>query len=253
MAKDESPSLVKLLGALFASALVTAAAAGALAALRLQGSSFALSFLVASAAFALPALVVVALVRLAAAALGGSASPRFRPVLVAISLSAATLFVVALALGRMLRANTHHTGLAGTTFAVACGVLALGVLPLGLRVAGSMQSWQPSRQSLLAIAAALATVVMLAMALARVHRAVMAGDLPFAAAIPADLTALLVFGVLVSLVSLGRVRALGLLAPPLFVALLVVGVSIAKAHPELSSALAERALFAARCSAWLVR
>ena len=253
MAKDESPSLVKLLGALFASALATALIAGALAAARLQGASLALSFLVSSAAFALPALVVVALVRLAAASLGGPRNERFRPVLLALSLSSATLFVLALALGRVLRANTHHTGLAGTTFAVICAVLALGIVPLGIRLAGSMQRWQPARQGLLVAAASGATLIMLAMALARVHHAILAGELGFVAAVPADATTLLVLGVVVSLAQIGRLRPLAVLAPPLFVALLVVGVSVTRSHPDLSSALAERSLFAARCSTWLVR
>ena len=253
MTKDEPQSLVKLLGALFASALVTALAAGALAAPRLQGPSFVLSMLSASAAFALPALVVCAMVRLAAASLGEPASPQLRPVLVALVLSAATVFVLALALGRVLRTNTHHTGLAGTTFAVVCAVLALGIVPLGLRLASTMRAWKPAQQSALLAVVAVGTVAAIGMALARVQHAMLGGELGYGAAIPADLATLLVLGVLVSSAQIGRLRVASVLAPPLFVALVVVGVSLTRSHPDLSAALSERALFAARCSAWMVR
>lgn len=254
MSKDESPSLVKLLGALFASALITAMVSGALIAQRVAPLGFASSSLwIASAAMALPALIVVATARLAAASLGGAASSRLRPILVAVSLTAATTCVLALAVGRLLRANTHHFGLAGTTFALVCAVLALGVLPLGMRVATTMQRWKPTQQSLLAAVSVLATALIVVMAIARVQRAIGQGELALAAAVPVDAAALLALGVLVSLSQLGRVRALSLLAPPLFVALVVVGISMGKSHPEVSSAVAESSLLAARCSAWLAR
>lgn len=253
MAKDESPGLVKLLGALFASALATALGAGALLALRAPELRFSQSFLVASAALALPALIVAALTRLAAASIGGPESTRFRPVLVALSLTTATLFVLALAVGRVLRANTHHLGLAGTTFAVACVIATLAVLPLGMRLATTMQRWRPARQSLLVAAAALATAAIVAMAIARVQHALLASELGTVASVPVDAAALLLLGILVALSQLGRLRALAMLAPPLFVALVVVGISMGKSHPDVSSSLAERSLFAARCSAWLMR
>lgn len=253
MAKDEPQSLVKLLGALFASALVTALGAGALAAPRLQQPSFVLSMLAASAAFALPALVVCAMVRLAAASLGERTSSQFRPLLIALTLSAASVFVLALALGRVLRDNTHHTGLAGTTFAVICAVLALGIVPLGMRLASFMRTWKPTRQSALLAVVALGTVAALGMALVRVQYAMRGGELGFGAAIPADFATLLVLGIVISSAQIGRLPVASMLAPPLFVALVIVGMSLTRSHPDLSAALAERALFAARCSAWMVR
>ncbi len=253
MTKDESQSLVKLLGALFASALVTALGAGALAAPRLQGSSLVLSWLVLSAAFALPALVICALSRLAAASLGEAQSPQFRPILIALVLSAATVFVFALALGRVLRSNTHHTGLAGTTFAVVCAVVALGIAPLWMRLASSMRSWRPTAQTALLAAAAAAAVALFGMALFRVQAAIGNGELDFGAAAFADLGALLVLGIVISSARIGRMRIVSMLALPLFVALMLLGVSLTRSHPDLSTALAERAVLAARCSAWMVR
>ena len=252
MPQEEAPTLVKLVGGLFAAALVTALAAGALVAPRL-GGAFAQSFFAASAAFALPALLTVTLVRLAAASLGGDELPQFRPVLVAFSLTSAALFVFSLALGRALRATTHHTGLAGTTFAIASAACALAVLPLGLRLASAMRAWRPEQQAFLVAASALGVLAMLGMALVRLHRALGLAGLGYGAAIPADLVTVLVLGVACSLAQVGRPKAGSLVAPPLFVALLFAGMSILRAHPELSSSLAERALFPARCSAWLIR
>lgn len=253
MAKEESPSLVKLLGALFASALLTALITGALAALRLSGSGLGLAWLASSAAFALPALVVCAMVRLAAASLGPRKGPQLRPVVVALALSAATVFVLALVLGRVLRANTHHTGLAGTTFAVVCAVLALGIVPLGLRVASGMNAWPIARQSALLAAVSMGGLALLGMALVRVHRALLSGELGFGAAIPADLATLLVVGVVISLAQVGRFRVASMVAPPLFVVLVLVGISVTRSHPDLAAGLSERALFAARCSSWIPR
>ncbi len=253
MAKEHSPSLVKLLGTLFASALVTALATGALAALRLQGVGYGLALVAASAAFAMPALVVCAMVRLAAASLGPQSSPQLRPAIVALTLCAGCVFVPALALGRVLRANTHHTGLAGTTFAVVCAALALGLLPFGLRVASGMRRWPLPRQSALLAAVVVGALGLLGMGLARVHHAVLVGDLGFGAAIPADLATLLFAGVVVSLAQVGRFRLASVLAPPLLVALVMVGISVTRTHPDLAAGLSERALFAARCSAWIPR
>ena len=254
MSQDEAPSLLKLLGALFASALVTALGAGAVVAARLSGASFWPSLLVAGAAYALPALVVVALVRLAAASVhGGPAAARFRPVLVALALTASTTFVFALALGRVLKANTHHAGLGGTTFAIACAVLVLALVPLALRLAGAMPAWSTQNQSLLVFATVLAAGLMVAMAVVRVHRAVVAGGLDASAAVALDAACLLGFGIVASLARVGRFRVASLLAPPLFVGLVVVGLALTRSQPELSSAVGASAQLAGRCSAWLLR
>lgn len=251
MAKDESPGLVQLASALFASALVTALVVGAWTALRLGVSSYALGALTAAAAYAFPALLAAALVRLAWASLG---EPRaVRPLLVALTLTGAAGFVFALAVGRVLRATTHHTGLAGMTFAVVSAVFVVATLPLALRLSSSMPTWKPAKQTFLLGAVVVGLTIMLTMALRRVHGAVAAGELGIAASTAADAAVLLLLSVVVSLVQLGRVRALAMIAPPLFVALVVMGVSITRSHPDVSAALVQRAGLAARCSAWMIQ
>lgn len=245
-AKEESPGLVQLIGALFATAAIAALALGALAATRLGVGSFGMALVASAAAYAMPALLAAALVRLAASSLEPGT---LRPLLVALTLVASGTLFVALAIGRALRATTHHTGLGGTTFAVVCTGFALLALPLSLRIARSMRGWSTKAQSALLAASVLGLTLMMGMALLRVH----ASDLGPVASMAADATLLLVIAVWVSLAQVGKVRLLARVAPPLFVGLLVLGAVLVRSRSDLSAALVERAALAARCSSWMLQ
>lgn len=237
-----------------ATALVAALVTGAYTSLRLSQPNV-VAVLTASAASAMPALVVAALVRLVGSSWGGAEGREARPLWLALALTGTCAFVLALAAGRVLRATTHHTGLAGVTFAVAVVIAALVLLPLALRVAGLTVGWSHAKQSALLAAALLALSAVAGLALVRVHHGIREGDLTMHAGLSADLALLLLVSVLLSCVSSPRAwfsKAIAVVAPPMFVALLVVGFSLSRAHPELSAELSERALLAARCSAWIV-
>jgi hypothetical protein len=190
------------------------------------------------------AILVVAVVRRGRAGLQMVAGPR-APLFAAAALWWAVLELGVLSvLGALLRAKTHHHGLAGVTFAMLALISGLGVGLLalkGIALLGRM----PAQGHVAALGiVAVTSFVVITLVGVRTSRA---EGLHTAAAL-VDLLSLLVASVVASTRLVARWRPLAIGGLPLAVAILLLGFATVSAEPDLSGLLAE----GAPVQAWLL-
>ena len=146
--------------------------------------------------------------------------------------------------GAVLRAKTHHHGLAGVTFAILALISGLVVALLAVRGVRMLLTLPPGGHRVALIVAAAATFVVVALIGIRTSRAV---GLHTAAAL-VDSLALLVSGAIASTRAMARWRPLAVAGAPVAVAILLLGLACIKAEPDLKEVLAE----GAPVQAWLL-
>lgn len=240
--ENEAPvHFVTRLGTVVGGGVLAAIASSIPAELRIgDGGSVVRAFeqWLALAALATPlAILMVAVLRRAREGLQLVAGER-GPLYAAAALWWAVLELGVLSVfGAVLRAKTHHHGLAGVTFAMlalASG-LAVGLLALkGIR----MMVRLPASQHVAALGiVAVTSFVVITLVGLRTSRA---EGLHTAAAL-VDVLALLVASVIASTKQVSRWRPLALGGLPLAVAILLLGLATVKSEPDLNAVLGEGA------------
>lgn len=234
-------SAVTRFGTAVGAGVVVALLASLPAALRVvrdgQGPSLPLA-LAALAALALPASVLaVGLVRRLRVGLrvaGVSGKSAFGTAVLAFSVVLmGTLSIV----GAVLRAKTHHHGLAGTTFALVALVVGIfsGLLAARVgRVLAAASSGARRGAFVVALLAAFGTLALVGL------RTANATDLPTAHVL-VDLLALVVSAAVLSSPLLARAKGLALAGVPAAVAVAMLGISTLHARPALAASIAARA------------
>ncbi|WP_394825283.1 hypothetical protein [Pendulispora albinea] len=150
---------------------------------------------------------------------------------------------VLLALGAVLRAKTHHHPLAGATFSIAAGVMAVLLIPFSLRFGSIAARWQEDNRKVRLVAF---VVVLLGGALGLMFglaRILPPGG-PFSPAVSANLVDVMAFTMAALLASRPEFearRALALLGPPLAAALFVLGARYLLLTPTLGTTIEQRA------------
>ncbi|HEY2510907.1 MAG TPA: hypothetical protein VGI39_08630 [Polyangiaceae bacterium] len=183
-----------------------------------------------------PALLALAVLR--GAREGTRAFPEHDPpmILWAASVWAMTVFLLLTGLGALLRATTHHHGLAGVTFAVGAVVVAAGVALVVRRltaIARGMEPW--NRAALLAV---LLVVLFGALAVVgiRVARSSSAVPLP-SPTLVVDALAFFIAVVALSRTAFQRVPGLATIGIPLAAGVLLVGGALLSSNPELAQTI----------------
>jgi len=240
-AEDASaPRLVRF-GTIVGGGVVAAIAASLPAELRIGdgGSVFrALEQWLALSALITPlGITVVAVFRRARVGLRLLAGDRV-PLLVAAALWWAVLELGVLAVfGAVLRAKTHHHGLAGVTFAIVALVTGVVIALLAVRGARMLDRLpRASHRGALVVAAGAAFLAIVLVG----FRTSRAEGLHTAAAL-VDTLALGMAASIASTRSFGRMRPLALLGVPLAALILFLGFMMVLAEPNLSSLLANGA------------
>jgi hypothetical protein len=139
--------------------------------------------------------------------------------------------------GAVLRAKTHHHGLAGVTFAFFAVASGLVVALLAVRGARFLARFGVTAQRIalgLALAAAAAAVVLIGVRTSR------SPDLPTARVL-VDVLVLTGLSALGSARSIARLRLLALIGVPLAAIVLVLGLSTVRSRPPLAEAIGARA------------
>lgn len=201
-------------------------------------SSRALDQWLALAALALPVgILCVGVLRRARAGLRVLAGDR-ATVLVACTVWWAVLQVGVLSvLGAILRAKTHHHGLAGVTFAMAA--LVTGLLSALLAVRGGhllARAPETAQRAVLYAAAAAAFLVVMLVGV----RTARAEGLHTAAAL-VDVLAIVVSAAIASAKPFTRARALAYVGVPVAAIVLVAGLATLRSQPPLQASITENA------------
>ena len=238
---DSGASFVTRFGTVVGGGVLAAAASSLPAELRMgDGGSIlrAISQWLALAAILTPlAIVVVAVFRRGRTGLrqlAGEAGPLF----VAAALWWAVLELGVLSvLGAVLRARTHHHGLAGVTFAILALVSGLVVALLAVRGVRMLSKMPPGGHRVALMVAAAAAFAVVALIGIRTSRAV---GLHTAAAL-VDSLALLVSAAIASSRGMARWRPLAVGGVPIAAAILLLGFACVRAEPDLKELLAEGA------------
>jgi hypothetical protein len=171
---------------------------------------------------------------------------RGRAVALGFAAWVALVFGMLLGWGALLRATTHHHGLAAVTFSVGAVAIALVLALLVQRcVAIAVETRHPFIARALAGAAGL-VVALVAVAGARIAVAGSSGPLVV------DVLSIAVVLTLFSRPVFAIRRALAMIGPPLVATLLVLGISTLRASPPLRAAIAESAPVFHSCVALLV-
>jgi hypothetical protein len=150
-----------------------------------------------------------------------------------IALWIALLIVSLTAYGSLLRATTHHHGLAGTTFAIGAVVLALAGGAVAGRIGAFVQKTTEDAQRIFAGAS---FIVLLG------SIAVVASRLGHGEASPVvDALALLLAMVFVGQPIFSGRKALAIVGPPIAATFLFLGIATVRSSPVLQDALAQGA------------
>lgn len=147
-------------------------------------------------------------------------------------------------LGAVLRAKTHHHGLAGVTFAILALISGLVVGLLAVRGVRMLLKMPPGGHRVALMVAAAAAFVVVALVGIRTSRAV---GLHTAGAL-VDSLALLVSSAIASSRAMARWRPLAVGGVPIAAAILLLGFAVVRAEPDLKELLAE----GAPLQAWLL-
>lgn len=188
-----------------------------------------------------PMVAAVVVLRGAREGLRGFAGPGAGLRAFGVGLWVAALLVSFTLLGRVLRANTHHHGLAGVTFAFGALVLAIGwALVCGRIVTLARGAPEFGRRGLVLILG-LAASLALAYVGVRFVRGASADTASYAAAgTVVDVLAFALAAFFASRPSLASRRGFAIVGPPAAVVLLALGV-VALRESSLRAAIAERA------------
>ncbi len=141
------------------------------------------------------------------------------------------------AFGAVLRAKTHHHGLAGATFAIFALVSGVVTALLALRGARALGRADESVQRIALVVAAFAAFVAIVLVGVRTARS---PELGTAAAL-VDGLAIAVASLFASTHALARVKALAAAGVPVTAIVLVLGLSTVRTHPELQADIVKRA------------
>ncbi len=141
------------------------------------------------------------------------------------------------AFGAVLRAKTHHHGLAGVTFAVFALVSGLGMALLAARGARALGRADASIQRIALVVAGFAAFIAIVLVGVRTARA---PELGTAAAL-VDALALAVASLVASSHALARVKALAFAGVPVTAVVVVLGLSTVRAHPQLEADIVKNA------------
>ena len=147
-------------------------------------------------------------------------------------------------LGAVLRANTHHHGLAGVTFAMLALVSGVVVALLAVRGVGMLARLPAQGHRLALGVVVLTSFVVIVLVGVRTARA----EGMHTAAALVDLLALLVSSAIASSRAMARWRPLAVGGLPVAAAILLLGYATVRAEPDLSGLLAE----GAPVQAWLL-
>ncbi len=150
-------------------------------------------------------------------------------------LTAACLYVVLLVLGATLHTNTHHRGLAGSTFAVVALVATVGALAVSQRVAALIEKHAPRTQRVLPYLGGSALLLVVAWSL----RSPASRGEPIALFL--DLLAFTLMAGFAAQAAFSRLRPLALAGPPAACALLVLACTILRGAPDLVKIIVEQA------------
>jgi hypothetical protein len=238
---EAAASLVTRFGTVIGGGVLAAAASSLPAELRMgDGGSIlrAVEQWLALAAILTPlSIVVVAVFRRGRSGLRQLAGSR-GPLLAAAALWWAVLELGVLSVfGAVLRAKTHHHGLAGVTFAILALVSGLVVALLAVRGTRMLLKMPPSGHRLALMVAAGAAFLVVAIIGIRTSRA---AGLHTAGAL-VDSLALLVSSAIASSRVMARWRPLAVGGVPIAAAILLLGFACVRAEPDLKDLLAEGA------------
>lgn len=230
---DDSSTLVMRLGTVVGGGVLAAVASSLPAVLRIgDGGSFvrALEQWIALAALLTPlAILVVAVLRRGRVGLRILAGDR-GPLYAAAALWWAVLELGVLSVfGSVLRAKTHHHGLAGVTFAILALVSGLAIGLLASRGVKMLLRMPAGGHRVALIVAASAAFIVVALIGLRTSRA---AGLHTAAAL-VDSLALIVSAAIASTRAMSRWRPLAVSGVPTAVALLLLGFVVMHAEPDL--------------------
>jgi hypothetical protein len=160
---------------------------------------------------------------------------RLRLHLGAALLTGACLYTVLLSLGASLHTNTHHRGLAGSTFAVAALVLTIGALAVSQRAASLIEAHTPKVQRTLPYVGGGALLLVVAWSL----RSPASRGEPTALFL--DLLAFTLMAGFAAQAAFTRLRPLALAGPPAACALLVLACTTLRGAPALVKIIVEQA------------
>jgi FtsH-binding integral membrane protein len=239
--REEAAKFVTRFGTVVGGGVIAAAASSLPAELRMgDGGSIvrAIEQWLALAALLTPlAILVVAVLRRGRAGLRILAGDR-GPLFAAAALWWAVLELGILSVfGAVLRAKTHHHGLAGVTFAILALVSGLVVAMLAVRGVRMLLRMPPGGHRVALIVAASAAFIVISLIGIRTSRA---AGLHTAAAL-VDTLALVVSSAIASTRAMARWRPLAVGGVPIAVAILLLGYACVRAEPDLKELLAEGA------------
>ena len=237
----EASTFVTRLGTVVGGGVLAAAASSLPAELRIgDGGSIirAIEQWLALAALLTPlAVLLVAVIRRGRAGLYILAGHR-GPLFAAAALWWAVLELGVLSIfGAVLRAKTHHHGLAGVTFAMLALFSGLGIALLAVRGVRLLLRMPSSGHRVALMVAAAAAFLVVALVGLRTSRAV---GLHTAAAM-VDALALVVSGTIASSRAMARWRPLAIGGVPMAAFILLLGFACVHAEPDLKEVLAEGA------------
>lgn len=238
---DADTSFVTRFGTVVGGGVLAAAASSLPAELRMgDGGSIlrAIEQWLALAALLTPlAIIVVAVFRRGRVGLRILAGDR-APLFAAAALWWAVLELGVLSIfGSVLRAKTHHHGLAGVTFAILALISGLVVAMLAVRGVRMLLRMPPSGHRVaLKVAASAAFIVVILIGI-RTSRST---GLHTAAAL-VDTLALVVSGAIASSRAMAKWRPLAVGGVPIAAAILLLGFACVRAEPDLKELLAEGA------------
>jgi hypothetical protein len=158
-----------------------------------------------------------------------------------VGLWLASLLVAFTVFGRMLRANTHHHGLAGVTFAFGALAAAVGSALVCARIVALARTAPDfARRGLVAILGTAAVLALAYVGLRFVRGASQDAASYGAAGTVVDVLAFALAAFFASRRSLGRSRVVALVGPPVAVVVVALGVSTLRDAP-VRDAIGERA------------
>jgi hypothetical protein len=222
--------------AAFAALLGTAPAAlriGAAHAVSTVGAWVALACLVLG-----PSVLVQWMLRSAQPTMRALLAPALLARKLALVLAFTAILLMTAVFGAFLRRTTHHAGLAGTTFAIASALVASLAFAFALRLASTIAARAPKLLRWLYRATLLVAAILVALAASRVVREW--------GSVIADVGMLGAFSLLFGHHGFAEHRALAAIAPPLVVAIVLLGARVWWMSHVLPAALADHApLYAA--------
>jgi hypothetical protein len=194
-----------------------------------------------AAAALLPMLAAVVVLRGAREGLRAFAGSGAGLRLYVVSLWMATLLVGLSLFGSVLRATTHHHGLAGVTFAFGALVFAVGDALVCVRVYNIARGMPEGGRRVLLVALAIAVGILLLAVGVRFVRAASHDAVSYAAAgTVVDVLAFALAALFASRRSLVSRRSIALVGPPIAVVVAALGVAMLRDAP-LRAAIGDRA------------